>query len=318
MARPDEPLSLRRIYDVIMSAATSPEQVDSERWQNSSIIYPLLNELVNRESLTPIQRSDLDLTGRYFLQEYPNLSPETRSSILSSFTVMADLFMRGPIGQLFGTGLTIVPEVTHEGGIIVADIPIKNWGPVGIAAQTLMKFVFQQCWERRDISKNPRPVFLISDECQNVINQHDLSFLSTARSSRCCCVYMTQTYPNLVAAMGGDQKGHAFADGVAAAFANRIFCANTDPRTNTHAADVFSKSFQSRFNAGISKTDKGGGSSNAGSSESLEHQIQPAEFITLAKGGPENGYLVEAVVGQGGRVFHASGKTYIKTAFSQI
>lgn len=316
MARPDEPLSLRRIYDVIMSAPTSREQVDSERWQNSSIIYPLLNELVNREDLTPMQRSDLDLAGRYFLQEYPNLPPETRSSILSSFTVMADLFMRGPIGQLFGTGLTLVPEVTHEGGIVCVDIPIKNWGPVGIAAQTLMKFVFQQCWERRDISKNPRPVFLISDECQNVINQHDLSFLTTARSSRCCCVYMTQTYSNLVAAMGGDQKGQAFADGAAAAFANRIFCANTDPKTNEWASSVFAKGFQSKFSSGINRNDKGGDGSNAGASESLEYLVQPAEFVTLAKGGPER-FLVEAIVSQGGKVFNASGKTFLKTAFSQ-
>ena len=129
---------------------------------------------------------------------------------------------------------------------------------------------------------------------------------------------MTQSYPNLVASMGGEQRGQALADSFAGASANRIFCANTDPKTNEWAASVFAKSFQSRFSSGVNRSDKGGSSSNAGASESLEHLVQPAEFVTLAKGGPEAGYLVEAIVSQGGRVFNASGQTYLKTAFSQI
>ena len=317
IARPQEGLSVRSLYDVILSAPTSAEQLDSEAWQQKSICYRLLDEAVNSDRLSPQQKSDLDITGRYFLQEFPTLPGDTRGSIVSTFTTVSDIFLRGEIGTLFSTGLNIVPEVTHEGGIIVVDIPIKSFGQVGIAAQTLWKYLFQQSCERRDVGKNPRPVVLASDECHNIINAHDPLFLSTARSSLVCSIYMTQTFPSIVAAMGGEQKGLALAENFVGVLANRIFCANTDTRTNAWAADVFAKSFQSRFNSGFSKNEKGGGGSNAGASESLEHNVQPAEFITLRKGGPENDFLVEAIVGQGGKVFNASGQTFIKTAFRQ-
>ena len=81
---------------------------------------------------------------------------------------------------------------------------------------------------------------------------------------------------------------------------------------------MFAKSFQQRFNAGVNHNQQGGQGTNAGASESLEYNVQPAEFVTLRKGGPENNYLVEAIVGQGGRVFNASRQTFIKTAFSQV
>ena len=318
LSRPNETLSVRSLYDVIVSAPVNLEQVDSEAWQKSSECYRLLDEAVNNESLSPRQKSDLEITGRYFLREFPALPGDTRGSVISTFTTMADIFLRGQIGELFSTGLTVLPELAFEGAIIVIDIPIKTFGQVGIASQTLWKYMFQQACERRDVSKNSRPVFLASDECHNIVNQHDLAFLTTARSSRCCSIYMTQTFSNLVAAMGGDQKGKALADGLAGVLANRIFCANTDPKTNAWAADVFAKSFQQRFNAGVNHNQQGGQGTNAGASESLEYNVQPAEFVTLRKGGPENNYLVEAIVGQGGRVFNASRQTFIKTAFSQV
>ena len=207
LSRPNETLSVRSLYDVIVSAPVNLEQVDSEAWQKSSECYRLLDEAVNNESLSPRQKSDLEITGRYFLREFPALPGDTRGSVISTFTTMADIFLRGQIGELFSTGLTVLPELAFEGAIIVIDIPIKTFGQVGIASQTLWKYMFQQACERRDVSKNSRPVFLASDECHNIVNQHDLAFLTTARSSRCCSIYMTQTFSNLVAAMGGDQKG---------------------------------------------------------------------------------------------------------------
>jgi hypothetical protein len=318
LARPGEPLSVRALYDVIVSAPTSMEQLDSEAWQQKSTCYRLLEEALNSERLTEQQKSDLQITGRYFMQEFPMLPGDTRGSIISTFTTMADIFLRGQIGTLFSGGLNIVPELAHEGAILVIDIPVKTFGQVGIASQVLWKFVFQQACERRDVGKNPRPVFIASDECHNIVNQHDAMFLTTARSSRCCSIYMTQSYPNLVAAMGGEQRGQALADSFAGVLANRIFCANTDPKTNEWAASVFAKGFQSRFSSGVNRSERGGDSSNAGASESLEYLVQPAEFVTLAKGGPENSYLVEAIVSQGGRVFNASGTTFLKTAFRQI
>ena len=313
-----ENLSVSLLHEVITSAPTGVDQLDSETWQANATCYQLLEAALRNESLTPRQKSDLKLTGKFWLTEFPQLPHDTRGSIVSTFTTTADVFLRGTIGDMFSTGLTIVPEVTLEGAILVIDLPVKTYGHVGLSAQILWKYVWQQAIERRDVTKNPRPVFLWADEAHNFVNEYDVQFQTTARSARCCTTLLSQTLPNYFWALGGEQKGQALTESLMGVLQTKVFCANSDPKTNEWAASVFAKSFQSRFNSGINKNEKGGGGSNAGSSESLEYNVQPGQFLTLRKGGPANGFLVDTIVFQGGRVFNASRQTFIKTAFRQV
>ena len=313
-----EQLSVELLHKIIMSAPTSPEQVESVAWQLSSLLYRLLERALNDDKLTPRQKSDLQLAGTYFLNEFPQLPHETRGSIVSTFTTTVDMFLRGVIGELFSTGLNIVPEITLEGAILVIDLSVKTYGPVGLAAQILWKYIWQQAIERRDVSANPRPQFLWIDEAHLFLNAHDVSFATTARSSLCCMCLLSQTRSNYFHALGGEEKGKALTTALMAVLQTKIFCSNSDPDTNEWASSVFAKSFQSKFQSGINRNEKGGGGSNAGASESLEFNVQPAEFLTLKKGGLQNGLLVEAFVFGGGCVFNASGQTFIKTAFRQV
>ena len=145
LADADEKLSVSRLYDVITSAPVSPQQVDSEAWQESSLCYRLLEQALHNENLTERQKSDLKLTGKFWLTEFPGLPNDTRGSIVSTFTTVADGFLRGAIGELFSTGLNLVPEMTLDGYIVVVDLPLKLYGHVGLAAQILLKMMFQQC-----------------------------------------------------------------------------------------------------------------------------------------------------------------------------
>jgi hypothetical protein len=230
---------------------------------------------------------------------------------------MADGFLRGDMAELFCTGLNIVPEMTMEGSIWVADLPVKAFGQVGLAAQILIKHVWQEGIERRDISANPRPVFLWADESHNFCNEHDVLFQTTARSSRACTVYLSQTIANYAWSLGGEQKAKALTDSLMGVLQTKIFCANSDPKTNQWAAEVMAKSWQQKFNSGVNHSDKAGRSSNSGSSESLEYNVQPAEFVALRKGGNGNNFLVDSIIHGGGRVFRATGQTHVRTTFSQ-
>ena len=176
---------------------------------------------------------------------------------------------------------------------------------------------FQQCWERRDITKNPRPVFMVADESQNFINEHDVHFQTTARSSRACTVLLSQTLPNYYWALGGEQKGKALTDSLMGVLQTKIFCGNSCPKTNQWAADIFGKSWQQRQNSGVSHADKGGRSSNSGTTESLEYTVEPSEFTSLRKGGPASNFLVDSIIHGGGRTFRASRQQYLKTTFNQ-
>jgi hypothetical protein len=58
-------------------------------------------------------------------------------------------------------------------------------------------------------------------------------------------------------------------------------------------------------------------SKNFSASDSLDFEVQPGEFTSLKKGGPEHGWTVEAIAFQGGRVWHESNRRHIKVGFAQ-
>jgi hypothetical protein len=316
LARPKENLSIERLHEVVMSAPVSFAQVEDLAWQSQSLCYRLLDEALQNDSLTSRQRSDLKLTGKYWLTEFAGLPADTRGSIVSTFTSMVDGFLRGVFADLFGTTLTIVPEMTFDGAIIILDLPAKSFGKVGLAAQAIWKHLWEDAVERRDISKNRRPVCLLGDEWHLFITDHDVAFATTSRSSRACILALTQTLANYNHALGGEQKAKALTDSFLGVCQTKVFCANSCPKTNQFAAEVFAKAWTQKLNSGVSHADKGGRTSNAGSSESLEYNVLPSEFVTLRKGGPSNRFLVDTII-HGGKKFRASGTTALRATFSQ-
>ena len=122
-----------------------------------------------RKSKTRSRELDLEVTSRYWLSEFPNLAERTRSIIVSSFTSMADCFLRGTLRDMFCTETNFVPELSQQGAIILLDLPVKEYGEIGLYAQVLFKQIFQQSIERRVTAESPRPVFLWADEAQNFI-----------------------------------------------------------------------------------------------------------------------------------------------------
>lgn len=308
-------LSLFDLYELIRSAPQSIAQSNNEDWQKNSLCFQCILEGDDKPK-NELQRHDFEMAARYWLSEFPNLAEKTRSIIVSTFTVMADGFLRGSLRELFCTSMNFAPELSLEGAVILLDIPVKEYGETGQLSQVLFKYIWQQAIERRDLSQNSRPVFLWADESQNFITSYDREFQSTARSSRACTVYLTQNLPNYYAELGGGDKAKVEADAFLGNLQTKIFHANGDNTTNQWAADLFSKSWQMRgsVNQGYAS---GGVSGGQTSSESLEYDVLPQELSLLRKGGPETGFVVESLIFQGGRVWNATGKTYIRTNFNQ-
>lgn len=59
------------------------------------------------------------------------------------------------------------------------------------------------------------------------------------------------------------------------------------------------------------------GNTSAGFSESYDFELQPSAFTRLRGGGPTNGWVVDGIVVQDGRAFHATGKTWLPVTFAQ-
>lgn len=303
-------VDLPSIYRIITSAPRSTTEANNPEWRKDSVCMVLLE--VAEDRVKEDRRADFDLTRNYWLREFPGLAEETRSVIVSTFTSMADCFLRGLLRQLFCTETTFTPEDCFTGKIIILNLPVKEFQELGQFAQVLFKFIWQRAVERRippgttrqAAEATVRPLFLYADESQFFVSSYDSMFQSTARSSRACTVYLTQNLPSYHAVLGGG-NARAETEAFLGNLQTKIWHANGDPVTNTWAAESIGKSRQVQFYGGLSEgqrtTGPPGLSHNAGGSLIFEFLVQPQEFTMLRTGGPESEFQVDAIIFQGGR-----------------
>lgn len=313
-------LDLPSLYRIITSAPRTAAEAIDPKWQAESACWALIEEAAgNAKSRN--RESDFELTRDYWLKEYPNLAIETRSVIVSTFTSMADCFLRGMLRKLFCADTNFGPEDTFDGKIIVLNLPVKEYNELGQFAQVLFKFIWQRAVERRippDIDREKaqaaiRPVFLWADESQFFVTAYDALFQSTARSSRACTVYLAQNLPSYFAVFSG-ANSRSEAEAFLGNLQTKVFHANGDPTTNNWAADSIGRTRQMQYYGGMSEAlargfgQAGGGNQSAGGSQVIEYLVQPQEFTMLRAGGAECAMQVDAVIFQGGRRWIASGK----------
>lgn len=313
-------ITLPDLAAVIASAPQHPDDVRDSSWQQRSRCFLCLQSAQQRP-LTPRDRGDLAVTMEYWLGEFPAMAERTRSNIVSTFTTLADGFLRGHLRELFCGDTNVVPEVTHHGAIILIDLPLKEFHDLGKYAQVLWKYLWQRATESRDTSRNPRPVFLWADEAQNFVTSRDKDFQATARSQRAATVYLTQNISGYFAAIGGKDARSA-TDALLGNLQTKIFHANGDPETNEYAERVIGKSWRwkhstSSTNKPDEKQGQPSSSTTASANQSLDAEVLASAFTTLRKGGPASSYHVEGIVFQGGRVWNGTGKTHIRVFFPQ-
>lgn len=317
-------VSVPDLYRVTVSAPTGFDQANDPGWQRQSFCWQCLQR-GEAATKTGYQAHDFQLVADYFLLEYPGLSEKTRSVIVSTFTSMVDVLNRGVLRELFSTTTTVTPDDCLAGRVLVIDLPVKEFAEVGQFAAVLWKYLFQRAVERRDVRANPRPVFLFADEAQLFTTGTDALFQTTARSARCCTVYLTQNVHNYHAAYG-KEAGPAAAKSLLGNLTTQVVHALADADTATYVADLIGKSRQWFMSNSSSHppnpmtADLWGQASpqaSSGFSEQLQYTVDPAELFRLRTGGPASGYLVDGLVWRGGRPFVSTGRSYLWTTFPQ-
>jgi type IV secretory pathway TraG/TraD family ATPase VirD4 len=217
----------------------------------------------------PLPLHDWQVIDGYVFEHMRRMSDKTRSGIVASFTSLAHGFIKGTMHRLFCTDSTLVPELTHQGAVLIVDLPVKQWDTSGILAAHVMKFLFQKAAERRVCTEATRPVFLWADECQFFLGDYDNEFQSTARSARACTVYLTQNLSGIYSSIGGRHPEHA-ADALLGNLRTKILHGNDNRTTNQWAADMIGKGVQMRRNwsesTGRSRGYSRGESRNTGTS----------------------------------------------------
>ena len=316
----DGQVTLSALYDVITQAPQRLEDIQDSGFHNMSACWQSLERVhtkIEAGTLPQHRQADFDLTLRYFTREFPALAEKTRSVIVSMFTSMADGFLRSPMRELFCTTTNIVPELTHQGTLLVLDLPVLEFGPLGQRAQVLMKRIWQQATERRPFTRSSVPVFLWADESQYFVTKTDAQFQSTARSAQAATVYLTQNLPTYYAVLGDKMKAAALLGNLN----TKLFHCNGDPETNRWAADTIARDskLKTSINSNSQSHDIGGAQTSDGVniSNAIEYQLHPITFTRLKTGGPSNHFEVTAIVFQAGRIWKASNKTFLLVRFNQ-
>ncbi len=320
-----EAVSLHGMFEVIRSAPNDPVSASTALWREKSACWRRLEAARERALGTPWEIDCREVLG-YWLGHFPTLGDKTRGSIVAMFSTLAEGLMRGKMRELFCEETTLCPEDAIGGRIIVVALPVKEWSEVGRMAAVIWKYCLQKAVERRtdNIRGMGRPLFIWADECQHFTSRYDPLFQATARSSRAATVYLTQSYPSLAAALGSGSEARTLTDTLIGNLGTKIFHANSDRETNQFAAELVGKRVQTLRNFGSSSSlslgahpTLGAGSSR-GRTESVDYEIQPMEFSTLRKGGPENNHCADALVFQNGRLWTGSRRTWQKVAFRQL
>lgn len=245
---------LDELMRMLASAPTTVNEAYSEEWKSRSFCYWVLSQAHEAPTGPPVPRHAMQATADYWFSTYAGLDTKTRSNIIATLTAAISPFLRGMLHETFCTNTTVIPEMTHEGAVIVVDFPIKMLGPAAVVAAHIMKYQWQRATERRAVGPATRPCFQFADECQFYLSKYDPEFQSTARSSMAATIYLTQNLPTYYAQLPGRDPKSA-ADSLLGNFQTKIFHANTDAVTNHYASDLIGKSLQRRDSSSWSVND---------------------------------------------------------------
>lgn len=305
-----EPLNIKTLYDLHLSAPNDPEQANSDDFAASSVLAHFMGKAAERVGE---HDTDFKIIKDYFYQEMLYLDERPASSIKSMTSGVLEPFVSSRVlSNLFcGTSALRLEEV-FSGKILLLDISVQEHGHVGKLAQCLMGYALMKAVEKRNRHSHSNPLIFWMDECQNFLTPFTHLFMSVSRSSGAGHVLMTQNISNVMATVGGDKNGEAKVNSLLGLCNTKIMHANNDHITNEWGAKTIGKTFIDVGSVNVDNQSK----SSVGSSKQLHFLVEPRNFTTLCKGGIENNFLADAYVTGTGRTF-SNGSNFMKATFKQ-
>lgn len=349
MAASQSHFTLFDLQRFIDTAPLSDTQAAGSDWQRSDCAQRLNAARASYEAAG--RQHDFAVLHNYWTVQFPRLADRTRSSITFTLSTILQDLQTGTLRELFSTGSNFFPEDTHEGAIIILDLPAVLNRTYAVA-QTLFKVVWQQAALRRmqAVGRHTRPIFLWADEAHFFVSPYDTSFQSLARATRAATVYMTQNLSSYHHRLPS-KNAEAVTAALMGYFQTQIFHAQADPKTIQHAQSLFGKREITRHNDSYSRstgTNRSYGSGrnsgystsrdtftwNAGenwnvstgtsdqitrgysTSTTVEDVLQAHHFTTLKSGTEQEQGISEAIVFRTGRSW-SNGQTFLPAQFSR-
>ncbi len=232
---------LAELMDFIESAPVSRQMMQDEDWRKTSFFAEVYRDFyATGGGRYPPALQDVKRLDQFWRVSFPTRPDKTQGNILITLQTDLEDLLRPKLRKLFSTDTNVVPEMTHDGAIIIMDLSEQEWGPTGVLAQMIMKYLWMQAAQRREVTESTRPLFLWADECQYFLSAEDMKFQSTARSSRTATVLMTQNLPSFYSRIGGQRPEHTI-NAMMGNLRTKIFHQNDCQTTNEWAANLIGK-----------------------------------------------------------------------------
>ncbi len=220
----------------------------------------------------------------YFNNEWMELPPETRNSIMANLTNMIDPFLMEPYVTLFsGKSTKRVSEMIEEGKILYVFMPIADRERMARVVCTFLKLEYYREVLKRP--NKPRSSFFLCDEFQAFFTQApgkgDSDFFERSRQSNHANIIATQNYPALLKAANDRES---VVKNLVGNCGVKMFLRNTDESTNKFAAELFGQTLVTMIGSGLgAAAGKGfGGSSSTSTNRQFDYMVRMEEFINLA------------------------------------
>jgi hypothetical protein len=304
----------------IVGAAQSPAEIANPKWQQGFHNHCL--EAAYKNHKTAIQQHDYDLASQFWLSEYPNMDPKTRSNINAGVLGILHVYVTGIVYDLIGTTTTISPAVLDEGKSIVIDMPVSKYGAAGSFVNGAWKLGVQRHVLRRKATRDTPLTVLWIDEYQNHITSFDAAYLAECRSHHGCMVVLTQSLHSFLSSMKGTHEAESRAEALLSNFGTKVFHALGDDKSANYATSLIGKSLQTFVGGSMSPVEDlfleltGRQKTTTSTQTRYEQIVQNNALFMLKTGGRANGLMTSAIVVRTGEPF-SNGSNWMLCEFSQ-
>ena len=315
-----EPLTARNIHTFIMSAATTPAELQTPEWQRK--YHSKVLERGFNSKKTIMEESDYQLCADFWLKEWAQLmDSKVRGNTLAGVQGSLHTMNTGIVKEMVSGEMNCSPVDVLNGKWILVNFPPSAWGAAGLLISVGWKHLMELSILERQAEEDSPFVTIWCDEAHQFVTNYDSSFIAQCRSHKGCLCYLTQSVSSFYANMKGEAGKHQ-SDALLANFSHVIVHAS-DPVTAKWASSKLGRRKEMLFGGSSQPKEFNpfdeifGSPRTSGSfSEHYEQVLQDQEFMVGRTGGPDNNFIADAIILKSGEPF-ANGKNYLKRPFKQ-
>ncbi len=318
-----EQVTIEHVFKLINSTPSSLERAKSDEFRNSDCFRFLrqAESSITTESEQRLYQMAVD----FILNGQLELGSKARSAAVSQCNALLAPFLLSPMYETVCGESTFTPDMPLSGYCAVLDAPVLTYQQAGVLFQSLISMMVIE--EALRTSNPERITAIVRDECQMLISDPEFEAiaLSVARSHGLAFIAATQNIPLLHSAMGGDAVGEQQMLALLANHNTQLVLANRCSVTNNHFSQAFGTHREQFISVNESEPEEandlydlmfGNDNYRFSANEQLVPRITPDDFLSLRRGGKPHGYLVDALLTQGGRTFE-DGCPFKQVTFSQ-